>query len=317
MPKGNFSEPDLSGKIFWEVVQINGKGGPEYPCLSIPVEFTLIPSEDNGKIRAYSLLWLKSSLHIGNIKIGEGISESIVEYSWPQYRSRYILIEIPLDIYRIEKIEERRQGDIQFRLSGSALIAKHPPVTKAGPNEQQKYRRDVEEFVTGHFDIDNLYIPQSHWVDKILPGLGYGKVKLIEVPIPEKILTDTFQKALRELQDSQRYFIEGDYDKVVAHCRNAIQLIPESIPTDFSGIESQKFQNKLKKFLEEHLSNFLTDSKRDYLETTAKAIWNLSSITHHPSPADYFNRTDAEAILQITTTLLAYVGKLLKQKEEK
>ena len=200
-------------------------------------------------------------------------------------------------------------------LSGSALIAKHPAFNKANPDEQQEYKRDVEEFTKGHFNID-LSIPHSHWVDKILPGLGYGKVKLIEVPIPEKIVPDTFQKALTELQEAQRYFVEGDYDKVVAHCRSAVQLIPESLKINLSGIENPSFNDKMKRFLDE-FSSFLNDSKRDALETIIRAIWRLSSVSHHPSPSGYFNRADAEAISHVTTTLIAYVGKLLKQRDEK
>ncbi len=316
MPKGKFSISGyrIESDISLEAERISGRGGPEYPCLYIPIEFTLRSSEDKGKIRAYSLLWLKINLHLGNIKIGGGVSESIAEYSWPHLSSREIYAEIPLDLYRIEKIEERRRGDIEFGITASALIANHPPVDKAGTNERQEYRKDVQEFTTGSFDII-FSIPQSHWVDKILPGLGYGKVKLIEVPIPEKIVPDTFEKALKELQESQRYFIEGDHDKVIAHCRRAIQLIPEALPIDLSGMERPSFSDKVRKFSKEHLSILLSDSKRKYLETIIKATWNLSSIVQHPSPHGYFNRTDAVTILQITTILLAYVGKLLKQKE--
>jgi len=72
-----------------------------------------------------------------------------------------------------------------FRLSGSALIAEHPSIAKAGSNGRQEYRRDVENFTTGNFNI-TFSIPQSHWIDKILPGLGYGKVKLIEIPALEQ-----------------------------------------------------------------------------------------------------------------------------------
>ena len=318
MPKGDFSISSWSTRsdISLEVDRISGVGGPEYPELHIPIEFTLRPAENKGKIKAYSLLWLRSSLHMENIKVGEGFSEPIAEYSWPHPRPHRISIEIPLDHYRIEKIEERRQGDIQFCLSGSALIAEHPSIAKAGLDEQPKYRRDVENFTTGNFNI-TFSIPQSHWIDKILQGLGYGKVKLIEIPIPERIVPDTFQKALKELQESQRYFVEGDYDKVVAHCRSAVQLIPEARPIDLSGVDRPSFNDKAKKFLEQNLS-ILTNSKQEFIENIIKATWKISSISHHPSSSlGYFNRADAEAIMLVTTALLAYVGKLLKQEEER
>lgn len=318
MPKGRFQVNAwlTSGdNISLEVDKIGGTGGPEYPRLSIPLEFTLRPQESKEEIRTYSLLWLKSSLFFLNAKIGEGISDFIFEYSWPGAGSRQIFIEIPLDSYRIEKIEEKRKGDIEFRLSGSALIVEHPCVPRAGPQEKQQYKRDVKEFNKGSFDI-TFVIPQSHWIDKVLPGLGYGKIKIIEVLIPRKIVPEIFNKALMEIEQSQRYFLEGDYDKVVAHCRNAVELIPEALPVDLSHVENPSFNNRVEMFLKECLSELMNDAKRKSLEKMIAAIWKLGSITHHPSSLDYFNRADAEAVLQITTVLLAYVGKLLERREK-
>ena len=54
------------------------------------------------------------------------------------------------------------------------------------------------------------------------------------------------------------------------------------------------------------------------IENIIKATWKLGSIPHHPSSSlGYFNRADAEAIMLVTTALLTYVGKLLKQAEER
>ncbi len=306
MPKGDFFISGWSTRsdISLEVDCINGAGEPEYPRLIIPVEFTLRPAEDNGKIKAYSLLWLKSSLHIENIKIGEGFSEPIAEYSWPDIRPRRIIIEIPLDLYRLEKIEERRRENIQLRLSGSALVAEHPSVPQAIPNEQQEYKRDVACFTKGNFDI-TFDIPQSHWVEKILPGLGYGKVKLIEIPIPEKVMPDTFKNVQAELEQAQDYFIYGDYDKVVEHCRNAIEPL---------------------KNLRPQIKILLTNSKYEWVTEVGQATYdwidkiytktrNVSSIPHHLPSIGHFSRFEAQTILMVTIALLSYSGKLLNQKK--
>lgn len=243
MPKDSFSVGGWSTRsdISIEADRIRGEGGPEYPRLVIPLEFILRPAEEEGEIRAYSLLWLKSNLYIDNIKIGEGFSGPIAEYSWPRGSSRQITIEIPLDSYRLEKIEERRRDDIQFRLSGSALIAEHPPVTMAGSNEKQEHRRDVESFTRGQFEI-TFSIPLSHWVDKVLPGLGYGKVKLIEIPTLEKIEPDTFKDAQEELVQAQDYFTQGDYDKTVGHCRSALEPLKKLLPEIKTLLTDSKYE---------------------------------------------------------------------------
>ncbi len=303
MPKANFSISGWSTQsdISLEVDKMSGVGGPEYPRLIIPVEFTLRPSEDSGKIKTYSLLWLQSGLHMENIKIGEGFSEPIAEYSWPHLSARQIIIEIPLDLYRIEKMEERRQGDIQFRLSGSALVAEHPSVAKAGPNQKQEYRRDVGNFNKGSFNI-TFSIPQSHWVDKILSGFGYGKVKLIEIPFQEKSIPDTFKNALEEVIQAKNYFTHGDYDKAVEHCRNALEPLKGLLPD---------------------IKTLLTNSKNEWVAEVGQATYDwidkiykktrdVSSIPHHPPSVGHFSRFEAQAILMVTIALLSYTGKLLK-----
>jgi hypothetical protein len=318
MPKGDFHVSGWSTKSSFsvDVDKVRGQGGPEYPVLSIPIGISLRPMQEKEKIKTFSVLWLKSRLYIENMKIGEGISDPMIEYSWPHIAETNISIDIPLDLYRIECIEKKRRGDIHLKLSGTALIVEHPETIKAGPNEDQKSCRDVVEFKTGSFDI-SFTIPHSHWVDNVLPNLGYGKVKLIEVPVPEKTIPGIFQKALEELQQSQRYFMEGDYDEVVAHCRSAVQLIPEVLPVDFPDKEKPTFNDKVDGFLKEYLSIILADSKKKALANIIKAIWRVSSIPHHPSPPGYFNRADAEVIYHITTALLAYVGKLLKNLPER
>lgn len=307
MPKGSFSVGGWSTRsdISVEVDRIRGEGGPEYPRLVIPLEFILRSAEEEGKIRAYSLLWLKSDLYIDNIKIGKGFSGPIVEYSWPHGSSCQIAIEIPLDSYRLEKIEERRRDDIQFRLSGSALIAEHPSVTRAGSNEKQEHRRDVESFAKGHFEI-TFSIPLSHWVGKVLPGLGYGKVKLIEIPTLEKIEPDTLKDAQEELVQAQDYFTRGDYDKAVGHCRSALEPLKDLLP-------------EMKPLLtnsENEWINEVGQATYEWIDRTWKKTRDISSKAHHLPSIGHFSRFEAHTILMVTTALLSYSGKLLKQAEE-
>ncbi|MFC1716116.1 hypothetical protein ACFL6S_20765 [Candidatus Poribacteria bacterium] len=246
-----------------------------------------------------------------NTKIGDSFSQPVVEYSWPRVRSCRIMIEIPLDFYRLKRIEERRQDNIRFKLSGRALVAEHP---SSVPNEQQERRRDVEGFTTAQFEI-YFDIPQSRWIGEILPALGYGRFELIEVPIPEEIVPETFHKALQELRKSQRYFIQGDYDKAVAHCRNVVDLIPRTYLPD----NKRPFGPKIQEFLGQYLPS-ISGSKQEFIKVLLNSVWGICSDAVHPqpdsiSPSNYFDRADAEAIRLVTTALIAYVGKLLKQRE--
>ena len=314
MPESRFSVGNwgTESQIALEENAITGEGGPDYPRLVIPIKFTLVPDPEHGK--AYTLLWLKVNLILNHKKIAESNAEPLAEYSWRTASSRQLRIEVPVDFYRLSRIEEKRIGDIEFRLDGSALIAENQIMKNEVSGGNQNLEEKVEKFSKGSFQID-FKILQSHWINKVLPGLGYGTIKIIEVPIPEKIIPGIFQNALIELENAQKYFIEGDYDKVAGHCRNAVQLIPESLILDLTGISRPSFNDKVKKFSDQHLSNVLSKSKREALGSMMKAAWALTSKAHHPSPSKSFNRADAEAVMLITTALLAYVGKLLKSME--
>ena len=320
MPEQSFMIGSSSGNsIRLEPQEIRGEGAPACPRLVIPVKMSLNPSiKGEGSVQPFEIIQLSGSLLMSKppLKIGD-----LKSYSQP-YKVRYpnvsatYAMEIPLDFYRIEWIEENRNGDLPLKLDLNFLIALYErfPLPKERDEVEAITKDVITEFETSWQQME-FTIPQSHWVEKILPGLGYGKVKLIEVPIPEKIVPDTFEKALQELEQAQGYFIEGDYDKVVAHCRNAIQLIPEVLPLSFAEGESQTYPSKVKKFLEQHLADVLSNSKRDWLENILRASWTLGSKAHHPSVLDQFNRNDANSIMLVTTAMLAYVGKLLASKE--
>ncbi len=322
MYKWNFSIEDYSlGSIQIHTQNIYGKGGSVYPYLGIPLTLSLRPKEllykdKQGKdvkyVQHYTLIYLSGELYMrhnsSQIEIAHFQSKPILycsDRSWDANPT----IDIPLDKHRIEFLEEKRKKNIQFRIRFVSLISKHIPV----PYNTKEKESIVQEMLTNSFDLD-FEVPQSHWVDVILRGLGHGQFKLIEIPIPEELVPDVFQKALAALQKSQEHFVKGNYDEVVAHCRNAIQLIPEILPIELPNNKSPSFNDKIKHFIKQHLS-MLSDSKAQSLESMMKSIWKLSSIAHHPSPPGYFNRVDAETTFIISTALIAYVGKLLKKSK--
>lgn len=320
MYKWNFSIEDYSlGSIQIHTQNIYGKGAPAYPYLGIPLTLSLKPKElmykdkqgqDVKYIQHYTLIYLSGELYMrhnsSQIEIAHFQSKPILHCSDRSWDTDFT-IDIPLDKYRIEFLEERRKKNIRFRMHFISLISKHMPI----PYNKKEKESIVQEMLTNSFDTD-FEIPQSHWVDVVLRGLGYGQFKLIEIPIPEKLIPDIYQKALIALQKSQEHFVKGDYDEVVAQCRNAIQLIPEILPLKLSDTKIPSFNEKIKHFLKQHLP-ILSDSKMQSLEAMIKAIWKLSSIPHHPSPPGYFNRADAETTFIISTALIAYIGKVLKK----
>lgn len=217
-----------------------------------------------------------------------------------QLKDRYFMIEIPVNHHQLSQIEEERKGDLEgemYDLGMLILKEKNLP------------------FAFEHLRSLKFTIPRSHWVKDILPALGYGKFKLIEVPIPEKAIPEIFKKALEELEQAQNHYNNGEYDEAVFRCRNAIQQIPDTLPRSSNEEEKPSVPTKVKERLKQYFpEKILSNSKREALSRMIIGIWNLTSIPHHPSPPKYFNRYDAETVIGITTFLLSYVGRLLKTK---
>jgi len=98
---------------------------------------------------------------------------------------------------------------------------------------------------------------------------------------------DTFQNAQEELVQAQDYFMQGDYDKVVEHCRNALEPLKKLLP---------------------EIKTLLTNSKYEWITEVGKATYewidkiykktrDVSSIPHHPPSIGHFSRFEAHGIM--------------------
>jgi hypothetical protein len=288
-----------------EIQNIIGEGVPDYPQVRVPVEISLAPLERGApqiKLCSLTLLQLTGELHVGHVRIGQ-FQETLTLYAnanFPKHPStRTVNIHVPLDLFRIGRIEEGRKGDLTLHLWLSLLIAVH---TEGG---------QVDGFTNNSCDL-SVSMPQSHWITKVLPGLGYGKLELVEIAIPETALPETFSKAMQELQHAKQAFVEGSYGESVGKCRNIVQLIVESKRLKMPEGEAPSFPKKVDVFVEQQLGQALADSKRQVLGSLLKTLWTFSSIAHHSISPDYFTRGDAELCIRSAAALLAYSGRLLK-----
>lgn len=288
--------------ITLEADKISSAGGPECPRLTLPLEFSLQPAiSETGMIKAYSLLWLKAKLQLGDMKISEGVSDPIAEYSWLPARSYTVHLELPLDLRRIEAIEARRRGDIQLQLLGSALVAEHPPVPQAVAGQRQEIRREVEAFGTGSFTL-TFVIPRSHWTEKVLKGLGYGTIQIFEIPIPREVMPEVFSSVPEELAKAQSYFEQGDYDKAVAHSRSALDPLQKVLPEIRTRMTDSKY---------EWLSE-VTGATYNWLDKLVKKTREISSAAHHAPSIGHFSRGEALSILMVTFATVHATARVVK-----
>lgn len=310
------------GKATISPEHISGQGGPAFPYLSVPVGITLqsaelqntigagiyIPTE-NDPIQDYTLHQIYGTLIFN---LGGSSSGQINFHSFPlSFFSRngtegQIVLNIPLTVYQLQQIEGQRTGDLSLKFDFTFEFAKHCPIPRKQPSSP------IERFETNFFSM-TVNVPRSTWIDNVLPGLGYGKIHLVEVPTPDKAIGDTIAKAVEDFQHAQEQMLLGRYDHVLGYCRDALERLSNA--RKYEGEKDHpSFADKID-YLLSVLPGTPTGTRRTHLARLLKDLHGLTSMPEHPSPP-HFTRDDAEMAMLNTLAVLSYIGKFMAREAE-
>lgn len=222
------------GTIRIDPLQISSEGGPDIPILRILVKLALLPNENptggvrfepSPTVRHYTITQLSGRAFftgLGGVVQIAGFTAGPVTLRTDGGEQPFN-IDIELDPFRVRRIEEQREGDFVLRLDITWLLMRHPEVQRG------KWDGTIEGIETAWTQIPGIQIPQSHWI-RLRPKLGYGKVEIVEIPVPEKVVPESFSRALTELSEARSDLAQGNYDNVVGHCRNAVEYISKALP---------------------------------------------------------------------------------------
>lgn len=306
MPKANLSiESMIVGSIAFETQNFYGRGGPEFPLLSVLIDLSLCPYSRYGRsqqptIHPLTLLRIAGEFSSPPDRVVARFHDEIVLFATPESGTNATQWrpEIPLDLIAINRIEQARSGDLRAAFTFRPLFVIH---SQDGP---------VQSFQIGRADTIGFSVPKSQWVEQILPQLGYGRLELLELRISAGAPSEGLPKTADELRQAQDSLRNGEWAKAVAHCRNAIEAIPNSRNLQITS-SNPSFGLKVDTLVNEHLKSNIQDEQAKLLADEFKSIWNIASKAVHPSAPDYFKRADAEFLVRKTAALAEYVGKLL------
>jgi hypothetical protein len=306
MPKTNIGLQSGTGhiaKISFETEQVHALGGAElFPKLVFLFDVKLSPWTDTSKgvHVVHPVTWLSLS---GEFCSPEQRPVALFRDDVNLYAdNRYspetqFRLEVPLDLFAVERIEQQRDGNLRAAFIFRAVFAIH-----------LSDGLGVERFEAARVEPMVFTIPKSHWIEKLLPQLGYGRIELIEVRIPGGSAGSVLSKAVQEIRQARAYLVNGDWDKAVAHCRNTLETILGS--RQLQCAPTSTFRVKVDTFIEQHLSAKLPGKQSKLLAEEMNLLWETCSAAAHPSPQT-FSRADANFIIQNTTDILVYVSGLL------
>jgi hypothetical protein len=305
MSRGSFVIYSTNQELNISVDQITGSGGADAPNLLVPIKIdfnALRRGSYSEKGQAFEAMSIKATLLATekSFKISENIQ--FLRTKVNDKDSSYVQFQFPLSLEIINRIEKARKGNLPFHLQFEVQIATYDNFTVTNTKAERSDKSFITGFETGQGNVQFI-IEQSQWVNKVLGKLGHNSYKLVEIPAINQIIPDEYKTSLAEFEEAQRFFLNGDYDKTVAHCRAALD--------PFSGKSNlPKLKEFVKSKSEFEWATSVLDATEVWLEKVIKATSSFTSKTHHAPSIGHFSRTEAEIVLMITTGIIAYIGKI-------
>lgn len=251
------------------------------PCLRFQIE---IKNDSNQKYNI-QLLTGEVTLYKNDSAMGFATLNPFIYGHWLLPTSTAIVaMNLDLTYRQIEVIEELRKGnDVFFGLKLNILF--EDPSQTWGSLIVSR-----ETFVHRAGNGNKLMISQSEWV-KMLNEMGYERLRIIELPIPEIPHGTIINTCVEFVEEALKKFNEGYYSDVLTDCRKAIENLKKVDIDLVTTLESESKAKKIKD-IQNKLHQFL-------------------HLGPHEESKDYINRRDAELALHITTSIIRYFVKQL------
>jgi hypothetical protein len=255
--------------------------------LEMPAKISIHFKEENIEI---DFLSFESNLFFGDMQMVCSDIHSIKGGTY--FNNNKIDLNLKFKITKdvISQIEKFRQSDVKFYIKLKFLfIIKNRIKLESNQNLYSEMKETSISFE----------IPQSKWVNSIMPKLGYNNIRLIEIPKAHNQLSDDYIDIKKEFDKAESYFNNKDYHKCVAHCRNAI----DSFNRNLKKIRKDEQSESAYKWL-----NKITESSLTWITEVCSSTFELTSKTHHVSNSREFTRQEAESIFLVVLGLINFIA---------
>jgi hypothetical protein len=275
---------------------IRFSGGHEYPLLIIPTKLSINASKEQGNVPHFAVVGIKSELLLAGhpYKLADSLLNlNPISFTNRRNVSNDYQLEFPLDIPRLKFIEEKRRGDLKLQLTFSLLICLFKPFSTQNDLQDSL---DFDRLISNHgLDIN---IPQSHWVNRILPTLSLMDYFLIEIPKGNQ----TLQEAWKYLDQAENDFRNWNTKGVFAHCRELSTHLDTSIKSKF-GKDTFTYKERWRRAYE----------KFNHWASLDLHLENLKQSSTYPPDVVVTKKIDAEHLLIVSKALLKYAEELLQE----
>jgi len=283
--------------------EINGTGGAHAPILMLPIRLDFHIHPDDPRV-GFRFTTLNGRINVAHqpFAVAQPANVNI------QLRSDYNALgdqlhylNFSLDQARLAFLERVRNGGdlkltVDFRLTVEKLYALHePPIP-----------HDVAWGFVNRLEVylhKEITIPQSAWIARVLPQVGYGAVHLIELPAIPLSAVESYKEAHQALLRAQEHQKQGLYDEAAAACRIALERF-----FDYPEVTGPDKLTRKVPTLKKSWETKLGKATYDWLNASLGAIKQASNPPHH-APGPHYDQLEAQILIAITVAVVAYAAK--------
>ncbi len=149
----------------------------------------------------------------------------------------------------------------------------------------------------------SVQIDQSHWVDNVLPGLGYDRLRLLDLSFPPPL--PDHSNAAAQFDRARGALDQRRYGDCIQECRGLLNMWERQ----YGATDQQRIAEKIAQ--ERQWPD--NDIRRQLLDTLWKKVSDIANAPHHPEGdvnAELFTGGDARLLLLLTAALSEYLGTL-------
>jgi hypothetical protein len=311
----------IVGQVYVDGGALRGEGGPAKPQLVVPLTIEMNNSPAGTMLALCSVrASLATDQHASShLTVASPTSELLLNNlparSFPQGGNEHVLhLRFHLtatDVAELERKRHQTPGDIfTLYLALDAVVAGVKTYNQVGTRANtEKTPWDLQFGMFSQLmpfwrtDIPSvpIFIERSTWVRDVLAGVGYDRVRLIEMRFPPPM--PDHPSAASEWDKARRALDEQRYGDCVAECRDILAMWQRQLnATKDSPVASVV---AAKHGWVDH------DSRLTFLDSLWKAAIDIVNTPHHPegkTVEQHFDSADAHLMLTLTAALSQYIS---------
>lgn len=195
-------------------------------------------------------------------------------------------VRFPMEI--IDMVEKLRQHDVILTVQINALV-----MSETGEVDRMSFSADHK-------------FSQREWIE-VLDKIGYSRKWMVEIQRPDILPSEGVQQVEEDLKAANQLMLKGEYADVITRCRRSMEALGKVIAAHKERVTAEIDAGSPGEAEEV--------SKSHRFDSILKALQKASQIGPHTGYN--ISREDAEAILHLTTAMVAYYSKILSKISSK